>query len=88
MKKSQLENLIRAELSKMLKEGVTRAESFPGANALVEAHKLCKEALDPRAVGVKGQTELPPATKASFERILELLNVAFEAQRAARKGGQ
>tara|TARA_B100000902_G_scaffold289077_1_gene275293 strand:+ start:234 stop:494 length:261 start_codon:yes stop_codon:yes gene_type:complete len=85
MKKSELERLIKVELKKMLSEGVTRSESFPGEQALYAIMDLCEEALDPKAVGHQGQVELPPNTKGSFKQILKAANYILKVQKKGRQ---
>tara|TARA_A200000159_G_scaffold31770_1_gene28323 strand:- start:1453 stop:1734 length:282 start_codon:yes stop_codon:yes gene_type:complete len=75
MKKSQLEKLIKVELKKLLSESAGRMESFVGQKALSRAAALCRDALDPKAVGA----ELDEPTQESFREIYRLIGAAFDA---------
>ena len=73
MKKSQLEQLIRVELNKMLSESAGRGT--PEQRTLASIMTLCKEALDPKAEGA----DLDEPTKASFREISRLANQVYRA---------
>ena len=80
MKKSELVRMIAEEVSRIT-EAAGRRESFPGQNALSAAGRLCKEALDPNAVGA----QLDDATKESFRQIHQNIAAAFNALAAKSK---